>query len=492
MLPLATLEYSGQEWTHSFPVDHCDIIGITMFAHYPENFTLKFFSPSGDEVSANGTYDENVGYGEVDLQPCKTFLFEDPFHNHSVGTWSIAVTADSSSLFPVTALLFASFYPSDLILQAFVSAEDLIVGKYINIMALLPTTVGSEMTGNSTRHIAAFEEATTMIYLPDGSEENLKLRGGPTPAMMNVKRDTEAADLYGSFKATVPGAYRILVQVDGQLSDGTNFIRSLWYAFTVAHPSIEITGRVEGTLYTHEISGRVKVRFTVNVNWDGSESPYRAYAQVWGTGEGNGEVPVAWIGGLVEVQSRECCLSDCHYIEMELDTRWLELANAKHLLTLKSVTLDEVKTFITLSKSDAVEVIADDQLMNWLPSRKAEDIEIDWEMKEGYNPYRMKKEDNTDETGQLLLLHGYCATCSSGFRDQLPYFDNPLLYEDYGQNRFINEYAENVIDFLIKNGSTRFSVVGHSQGGMVALHLYTYHCTGLDAVVSVVIAILYS
>ena len=483
VLPLATLEYSGQKWTHNFPVDHCDIFGITMFAYNPESFTLKFLSPSGHEVSANGVYDENVGYGEVDLQPCRTFLFEKPVP--SVGTWSIIVTVNSSTSFPVAAMFFASFYPSDLILQAFVPAENLIVGQYINIMTLLPTTVGSEMTSNLTRHVTAFEEATTMIYLPDGSEETLKLREGLSRTMMNInKRDTNAADFYGSFKATSAGTYRILVQVDGQLSDGTNFIRSLWYAFTVVHPSIEITGRVEGSLYTHKVSKRVKIRFNIGVNWDGSDSPYRAFAQVWATREDYGEVPVAWISGLVEVQSRDACLTRCQYIEMELDIYWLELANAKHPLTLKSVTLDETKTYITLSKSDAVEVIAEDELMNWSPSLKAEDIEIDWEMKEGYNPYRVKKEDNTNEFGQLLLLHGYCAGYN-GFL--LPYFDNDLLYTDYGQNRFINEYAESVIDFLADNDSTRFSVVGHSQGGMVALHLYTYYHTGLDVVVSVAI-----
>ena len=114
---------------------------------------------------------------------------------------------------------------------------------------------------------------------------------------------------------------------------------------------------------------------------------------------------------------------------MELDTRWLELANATPPLTLKSVTLDEIKTYITLSKSDAIEVIADDELMNWSPSLKVEDVEIDWEMKEGYNPYRVKKEDNTTETGQLLLPHGYCIS-PDGFLWY--YFDNYkyLLLED--------------------------------------------------------------
>ena len=50
---------------------------------------------------------------------------------------------------------------------------------------------------------------------------------------------------------------------------------------------------------------------------------------MWGTWEYNEEVPVAWISALVKVQSREGCLTDYHYIEMEPDTCWQELADAK-------------------------------------------------------------------------------------------------------------------------------------------------------------------
>ena len=479
VLPSLTLKHPHDNWTHSFPVDHCDILGIIMFAKDPKSYTIKFQSPSGDEVSANRVYDEKVGYGPAGLFPSRTFLFHDPIPN--VGTWSIAVTSNTSS-YPVSATFYASFYPSDLIMQAFIPPENLIVGKSIDIMALLPTEVSLGKTTNSTVYISALDKATTTIYLPDGREENVKLKEGPSGYMTNVKRDTGAKDLYASFEAPMEGKYKTVVQVDGVLSDGTNFIRSLWYEFTVVPPSVEVTGKVIGSLYTHDISERVKVNFSIAIDWDESDSSYRAFAQVWGTGEDNEEVPVAWISGLVEVQSREGCVSDCHYIEMELDTRWLELANAKPPLTLKSVTLDEMNTFITLSKSDAVEVIADDELMNWSPSLKAEDIEIDWEMKEGYNPYRVKKEDNTTETGQLLLLHGYCAS-GGGFL--LDYFYNYLLFEDYEQTRLHDEFAKRVLDFIAEKGATRYSIVAHSQGGLVALHLYTYYQTGLDAVVSV-------
>ena len=111
-------------------------------------FILKFLSPSGDEVSPNfRVYDEKVGYGPAGLYSCRIFLFHDPIP--SVGIWSIAVTSNSSS-YPISASFYASFYPSDLILQSFVPAENLIVGHSINILALLPNDMSLGKTTYST------------------------------------------------------------------------------------------------------------------------------------------------------------------------------------------------------------------------------------------------------------------------------------------------------------------------------------------------------
>ena len=110
------------------------------------------------------------------MYPCRTFLFNDPIP--SVGEWSITVTADSLS-YPLNASLIVSFYPSDLALQAFVPAKNLIVRCSVDIIALLLTLVGLGKTNSSVRSIAALEDATTTIFLLDGSNETLKLEGGP-------------------------------------------------------------------------------------------------------------------------------------------------------------------------------------------------------------------------------------------------------------------------------------------------------------------------
>ena len=473
VLPSITLENPIQKWTHSFPVDHCEIFAVTLFAEEIKTFTVKFVLPSGTEITANEIYNESIGYGAAGLYPCMTFLFSKPIP--SVGEWSITVNSNSSS-YPVNASLIASFYPSDLILQAFVPTENLVVGRSVNIIASFPVSVGLGKSSNSTTSVAMLENAIAVIYLPDGSNKTLKLEEGLSHSIRNIKSSMSTSDLYASFETTIAGVYKNLVQVNGKLSDGTNFIRSLWYVFTVAHPSIEIIGKVKGSLRTHDTSQRDIIDLNIDVNWDGSDGSYRAFAEVYATGENNRIVPVAWISGLVDVQRRTGCLFDCHYVQMHLDSRWLELANATPPLILTKVTLEDLKAFITLSKMDALDVIADDKLMTWLPSLKAEDIEIDWEMKEGYNPYRMKEVDNVTEDGQLLLLHGYCAT-GNGF--PLKHFDDYLLFEDYGKNYFHDEYARKAYDFV--TGTRVTSAYGHSQGGAVALHLYTYYMTGLDS-----------
>jgi hypothetical protein len=46
-----------------------------------------------------------------------------------------------------------------------------------------------------------------------------------------------------------------------------------------------------------------------------------------------------------------------------------------------------------------------------------------------------------------------------------------------------DEFAQNVVQFAADNGLASFGLVGHSQGGIVTLHVLNYYHTGLDAAV---------
>jgi len=75
-----------------------------------------------------------------------------------------------------------------------------------------------------------------------------------------------------------------------------------------------------------------------------------------------------------------------------------------------------------------------------------------------------------------MLVHGYC-TDANPF--PTGHFSGDLaVFEDYGQSRSHDGFA---LEMLSQSAPMKsFGVVGHSQGGMGALHLLTFYWSGLD------------
>jgi len=107
-------------------------------------------------------------------------------------------------------------------------------------------------------------------------------------------------------------------------------------------------------------------------------------------------------------------------------------------------------------------------------------LQITKEMKEGKrssSPHHQFT-NSTAGNGKLILLHGYCSTVNpwSVYKD----WTDALLFLDPSANRPNQQFAEVVYQYSQKNGLTSFSIVGHSQGGIVGAHLLNYYETGLD------------
>ncbi|MEE7567380.1 conditioned medium factor, partial [Xanthomonas sp. Kuri4-3] len=75
---------------------------------------------------------------------------------------------------------------------------------------------------------------------------------------------------------------------------------------------------------------------------------------------------------------------------------------------------------------------------------------------------------------RLVLVHGYC---SNGVWP-LAQFSNASAFLDANQNRSNDQFAQRLAQFASQWSS--FGTVAHSQGGMAALHLYSYYWSGLD------------
>lgn len=77
-----------------------------------------------------------------------------------------------------------------------------------------------------------------------------------------------------------------------------------------------------------------------------------------------------------------------------------------------------------------------------------------------------------------LLVHGYCSDNVWG--SQTGYFANAKVFLDLDASRSHDDFARRIDAFADSAGVSDCRIVAHSQGGMAALHLYTYYWSCLD------------
>lgn len=196
-------------------------------------------------------------------------------------------------------------------------------------------------------------------------------------------------------------------------------------------------------------------------------SHYRVFGQVWGTDAKGKDVPVAWIGGMLTPQQGQLPLS--------LDERWIARAGARAPFTLRSLRIEDPDHYIPLVQAGTLPL--------HVPALRRASIArastaIDESMRMGPRPTALASAMATAQpqaaTSQLVLVHGYC---SNGVWPQAQ-FTNASTFLDAKQNRSNDQFAQRIAQFASQWSS--FSTVAHSQGGMAALHLYTYYWSGLD------------
>mmetsp|Transcript_26088 Transcript_26088/g.34248 ORF Transcript_26088/g.34248 Transcript_26088/m.34248 type:complete len:729 (-) Transcript_26088:347-2533(-) len=91
-------------------------------------------------------------------------------------------------------------------------------------------------------------------------------------------------------------------------------------------------------------------------------------------------------------------------------------------------------------------------------------------------------DEETDEEAPILLSHGYCASRAPFPRADFP--DNSSFHYTGGYNEAISndDLAREILAFMAGKNAQKYTMVGHSQGGMAALHIYTYYWSGLDQI----------
>lgn len=291
------------------------------------------------------------------------------------------------------------------------------------------------------------EQAVLRVTDPDGAVSERPMR-----------QDAERADgsFVADFELARAGDYTAQVEVRGRDAQGRAFVRTSEHLVPAVARSLEITARQAAARRVADT--RVMLRVPVAERAGGPDH-YRAFGEVWGRGADGAARPVAWVGGMVAVQDGA--------IELGFDERWIDLAGARAPFELRDLRVEDPDRSIAVATSLRMPLV--------MPRRNvlfdAGQVEVDESMLMGPRPGGMM----INGVGKrLLLVHGYC----SGGVWPAAQFATSSTFLDKNQNRSNDQFAQRLKNF----GATwnSFGTVAHSQGGMAALHLYTYYWSGLD------------
>ncbi|EGG23959.1 conditioned medium factor [Cavenderia fasciculata] len=479
-------------WSTTIPVDTESDFSVNVISQVASSIQVQAIPPSKEThfgvvshhnraILSNGTFG-------IDGNTIPSVSFTYP--KAAVGLWTIQMSAPASLLNDAAfksrfdagqpqAFLLAS-NPSEYIIYTYLSSYNgLFVGDKVPVLAML--TSAQEVLPKharpagylptpikSTGAVAAV--ATMVVTSPNGQSSSVVMVDD------GLHADGVANDgIYGAFvEADQVGNYQTTVQFQGNAPNGEALYRTSQHIIPITSEFLTLTGKAIATQQNDSLS------FFVEVEAASADIPnVRVYSEVWGVDSTGADVAVAWVGGITSLQKYQ----NLNVLSAVLDNRWIAAANATAPFTLKNIIVSDVNTFVPVFNTTESYVAK--------MSTKYHDVRLDHydpplhvitkQMRDGKMPADLaerygKLKSSATGNGKLLLVHGYCA---QGNPFTIGDFENAVAFEDPDQNRPNDEFAQMVGDFGAQY-TDGFSIVGHSQGGLVALHLATFYHSGLD------------
>jgi len=464
------------EWESSLPVDSVD--GFVFSVFEPNGLDVVLYDPTGKEVPNLSQYlqaetEYVIGDDAYYSVPVSTYLLQ----NFPVGVYKLKLESSSFSAEKIENILnnkqpdgfvFLST-PTPVESLAYLSNYNLHQDTSIALTAqIYDTGLFGRFNGTLPAPLPFVHNADLLVEFPDGHDENVAMHDdGEWP-------DLKAGDgVYaGDFKATEAGNYVISTLLSGIDNAGNAFMRSTEHLISVISKTLSLLGSATGAISS---SGDVlNIQLDVSVDSTNTATSVRGYAEVWGT-QGTDLVPVAWIGGMVDISSA----NGQNYVTLALDLEWVALAEAQEPFLLQNVYLSDISTNIPITTVAEVKVdtTAIKNLADYIPEKPTE---ITKKMRNGKLPerYANRSSPKTDDIVEIVFVHGYCSKqnpweVSDSFPEDEYYFLNP------GASLDNDAFALKIAAFADPLDS--YSLVGHSQGGMASTHLVNYYFTGASA-----------
>lgn len=314
--------------------------------------------------------------------------------------------------------------------------------------------------------VSSVENATALITSPSGQQKMLKMND------RGIGGDKTAGD--GSFSAKLPtsevGVYTAQIQVTGLRPDGLRYSRTTTDLYRIEKASFKLVKSV--AKIDTSASGFGQIAIPVK-SLDNSDSVYVA-AEVWGTSPNGKKQAAAWIGGIAAAESN----NGSTQLKLNFDMRWLKRQNLQAPLMLKSIRLQNADSHVPIASINKMPLAPSKSVSNKLRQTdlfsRSSTTAIDQSMLMGPAPTQAKV-SIAAAGGKLLLVHGYC---SGGGAWNTNDFTDSVEFVDYNANRSHDEFAQ----LILQAGASypSYGIVGHSQGGAAALHLYSRYWSGLD------------
>lgn len=138
-----------------------------------------------------------------------------------------------------------------------------------------------------------------------------------------------------------------------------------------------------------------------------------------------------------------------------------------------------------LSEDDQSEVNHRRRLLSAAPS--SEELDINEEMMQGRRPKRNLSKSSRGLSGsnhKKILVHGWCAARSpfplNQFSNDVEFINPDRPSNPQPESWSHDQFAVKILQFANNQGIDGCGIIAHSQGGLAALHLYTYYWSCLD------------
>eukprot|EP01128_Nolandella_sp_AFSM9_P000402 TRINITY_DN10563_c0_g1_i1.p1 TRINITY_DN10563_c0_g1~~TRINITY_DN10563_c0_g1_i1.p1 ORF type:complete len:708 (-),score=210.24 TRINITY_DN10563_c0_g1_i1:174-2204(-) len=484
----ADADAGGFSATLSIPVDGPSEFVWTLASPYADLLNIEMVDPSGLQVDLASALVEGVfpiGFGNN--LPISTYEIKDS----KVGFYKLSLTAknlatdmadeivSSKEGFPHVIVTLVN--NDDLRLQSHLQSYEVSVGKTVAVQAQMVDSTKVRADGSFFPLAAqsfSIDDAVLDFLTPDGREAKVPMNDE------GLHADLAAGDgVYtGHLTLTKPGQYVAQPTMhgnwaEGQLLDSTPFVRSTQHLIAVSQAEVALTGVASSA---HKMdTNRILINLGVDAQTVGDH--LRAYTEVYGLDHSGVETAVAWLGGIVEVVDGQ--------IVLELDSNWLIQAGvtAAELILKNTYISDMVTSFpvasyledikLTVTGDAAALFVRDGLSMNHGFTAEAMQV-VTEEMRSGVNPLAGLK--RAGQKSGLVTVPGYCSAGSPWSPNNADFTDAYHL-ETESLNISNDEYAQLVLAFADEQGLTSFGLLGHSQGGAVALHIHTFYFSGLDS-----------